>query len=250
MKLFIVYILLIGSIFGSDAAHSTTPHSLALNKVNAKVFPKYATSYSAGHAFVSDRFYPLGYSSNKIAYLIEHNNTPADFFSVNFIVQDLIKDKIVYNKRFKVDDPNGKYRFKDYWRLKRVMITKVLKKYAIQRKKILFYPNRLFCRGDRYSMSSKSKKVFNSDFQTRFLLSSKIYIHSKNRGTKRINSKGWKQPSYVLARKPIGFLKLGQSKRVAILVATITRGWEGPPHNLRYEVAGAHLSRGFRRGKK
>ena len=79
----------------------------------------------------------------------------------------------------------------------------------------------------------------------KFLEHSTITLGTKNLGSKIIDSKTYKEEQ-VLARKAIGFIPLGNSDRVAVVVANVHRGWEGPPHNLSYDIVGASLRVGFK----
>ena len=241
---YIFLLLLVNFLYGFDGGINTK--ALYLDRVNSKVFAKQATSYDLAHKFVRDKIYPLGYSSRYFAYIIEFDNDPADIYSANFVIQDLVTDRIKYINKFKVDDPNATYNFSKYLRLKSSLITIKLKKFSIYGKQIKFIPYKLYYKKDSYMTFSKSSKRYYKDFDSYFLTFSKIYIKSAKKGSKIIDIKYYKHPSYILARKPIGFLKLGNNKRVAVLVGSVSRGWEGPPHNLSYEIVGANLEVGFK----
>jgi len=99
---------------------------------------------------------------------------------------------------------------------------------------------------DYYTLSSKVTKHYEKDWNGMFLTDSAIYIHSQKQGQKIIDKEHYKQGSLVLSRKPMGIFPSEENhKRVAVLVGTVSRGWEGPPHNLHYKIIGANLQVGF-----
>lgn len=244
IKYLVVLLLLVNCLFGFN--NNIKPKALYLDSVNSRVFAKFATSYDLAHKFARDKIYPIGYNSRYFAYVIEYNNDPADIYSANFVIQDLVTDKVKYINKFKRDDPNATYSFGKYWGLKKNLIMKKLKSFNINAKSIMFISHKLHYNRDSYTLSSKRAKKYSSDFASNFLTSSKIYIKSAKKGSKIINKQYYKHPSYILERKPIGFLKLGSNKRVAVLVGKVLRGWEGPPNVISYEIVGANLEVGFK----
>ena len=226
------------------------PKPLALQKSIVKAFKPYQSNIAEAQ-FAYDDFYPLGYSRDgkKIAYIIEHNTDPADIIYIETFIQDLVTDKIVWRDIFKKNDYRHQMNFKTFWNERGDVINKKLAHYKITPKENiklrtpLFYYNH-----DVYSLSTKRHSYFSQDWNREFLDTSNIYIHSKYKGSKEINKKRYKKDmSHILDRKAIGFIDIGKRrKRVAILVASINRGWEGPPHNIRYEVIGANLDVKFK----
>jgi len=55
----------------------------------------------------------------------------------------------------------------------------------------------------------------------------------------------------TIDRKPfmgpeiIGEFKSPYENRLCIIIAEISHGWEGPPHNIFYNVVGCHLETGY-----
>ena len=245
MKSIVLLIFLGVVLFGYDGT-TFKPKGLYLDSINSRVFAKFATSYDLEHKFIRDKIYPLGYNNRYFAYIIEHDNDPADIFSANFVIQDLVNDRVKFIDKFKIDDIDGNYKFSRYYRIKRALINRKLKQFGIKKHDIKFISGKLYYKKDSYRLYSKSTKRYYRDFDSNFLTSSLIYIKSAKKGSKVINKKYYKHPSYILAREPIGFLKLGNHKRAVVLVGRVTRGWEGPPHNISYEVVGANLEVGFK----
>ena len=113
--------------------------------------------------------------------------------------------------------------------------------------KLNFYQEKLYYKHDALFLSSKSTKSYQKDWALDFLNSSTIYLRSKKHGQKVLDKKHY-DGEHILKREPIGYIPLGErgSRRVAVIVSTVHRGWEGSPHNISYEIIGANLAVGFK----
>jgi hypothetical protein len=227
-----------------------SPKALNLAFANLKAFNHYKSGFKQA-PFADDRFYPLGYSSDnkKFAYIIEHDTDPADIVHIETFIQDLVTDKIVWKNSYRVENYRKRPNFATFWKVRHHKIEKYLNTYGIKPSTITLQTGRHSYRHDSFNLSSKMATSYSRDWASNFLNTSTIYINSKKRGRKTINEKFYKHgSSHTLARKPMAFLaSSNKSRRVAILVGTVTRGWEGPPHNLTYEIVGANLAVGFKK---
>ena len=192
--------------------------------------------------FIYNNFYPLGYNNNgKIAYIKEFDTDPADMVKIETFIQDLISDKILWKDEYKVEDDLKNIDIKSFWKERASKIEAKLKEYGIKPfRNAEFKPNFYNYKNNYYSLSSKSKSKFRKDWGMTFLERSTITLRATNLGVKTIDSRSYKD-EHILARKAIGFISLGNSERVAVVVANVHRGWEGPPHNLSYDIVGASL---------
>jgi len=226
-----------------------SPKALNLSFANLKTFNAHKSGFKQA-PFVKDTFYPLGYSSDgKFAYIIEHDTDPADIVHIETFIQDLVSDTIVWKNSYRIENYKKRPNFKTFWKTKHNKIEKQLNIYGIKPSAITLQTGQHFYKKDSFTLSSKMATYYSEDWASNFLNTSTIYINSKKRGRKTINEEFYKNASSdSLARKPMAFLPSSNtSKRVAILVGTVKRGWEGPPHNLTYEIVGANLSVGFRK---
>jgi len=198
--------------------------------------------------FIYNNFYPLGYSNNgKIAYIKEYDTDPADMVKIETFIQDLVTDKILWKDEYRVEDNISNIDIKSFWKERASRIHAKLKEYGIKPfENAYFKPNFYNYKNNYYSLGSKSKSSFRKDWGMKFLDSSTITLGTKTLGVKTINRKTYKN-EHILARKAIGFIPLGNSERVAVVVANVHRGWEGPPHNLSYDIVGANFRVGFKR---
>ena len=224
------------------------PQSLKLQEPASGALTKYQSSIK-GVPFLSEIFYPLGYSSDgEIAYIKEYDTDPADMVLIRTFVQDLVSDKILWKDEFKVENEIEGVDFKSFWRKKRILISKKLKEYGIESYKKLSFENKTYTYGKEiFSLVSEDTSIFHQNWGQDFLDSSTIMLNTKNKGYKVIDNRHYNK-EHILARKAIGFLPLSPNgTRVAVVVANVHRGWEGPPHNLSYDIVGASLTVGFKK---
>ncbi len=222
------------------------PKALNLEKSAFIALDKYESGIKQV-PFIYNVFYPLGYSSDgKIAYIKEYDTDPADIVLIRTFVQDLVTDKILWKDEFKFEGDISTIGFKDFWASKSTLISKKIKEYGIKPfKNLKFEPNSYRYNNNFYSLDSMSKSTFRKDWDMEFLDSSTIMLSAKGKGSKVIDTQHYKK-SYLLACRAIGFIPLGGNDRVAVVVANVQRGWEGPPHNLSYDIVGASLKVGFK----
>ena len=166
---------------------------------------------------------------------------------IRTFVQDLVTDKIVWQDEYRVEDNITNIDFQSFWRERHTMVNRQLKKYGIKRvNNMKFESNYGYTyKNNTYIIESKNKSRFYKDWGMKFLERSEISIGTKNLGMKIIDSRNYKS-EHLIARKGIGFIPLGSGDRVAVVVANVQRGWEGPPHNLSYDIVGASLRVGFK----
>jgi len=225
---------------------STLPKALNIEKSAFMALDKY-TSGVAHAPFIYSIFYPLGYSDDgKIAYIEEYDTTPAALVSITTYVQDLVTDKIIWKDEYNLDTPIGKNDIEDFWKKKKNSIGQKLNTYGIKPfNRAQFFSKNYFYKNQNFSLTSSDTSSFHKDWGMKFLDNSVIRLGTKNLGMKTIDSHVYKD-EHLIARKAIGFIPLGKSDRVAVVVANVHRGWEGPPHNLSYDIVGASLKVGFK----
>ena len=222
------------------------PKALNIEDTAFSAMSKYSSGIK-GVPFIYNNFYPLGYSDDgKIAYIEDYDTTPGEFTLTKTFIQDLVNDKILWEDKY--EEENLSLMGMDvFWKKRATKIQAKLKEYGIKPfENALFKPNAYNYKNNQYRLWSKSKNSFRKDWGMEFLGSSTIILGSKNLGDKVIDKQTYKDEQ-ILARKAIGFIPLGDSDRVAVVVANVYRGWEGPPHNLDYEIVGASLRVGFKR---
>ena len=225
----------------------SVPQSLMLENIAMRSFSSYRSTIQEA-PFLYDKFYPLGYSTDgKIAYAIEYDTDPRDMVYIKTIVQDLVSDKVLWSHEFKREDNISNTDFNLFWKESNQEILQKLNHYNMYYNNALpIYQEKLYYKHDALFLTSKSQKSYQKDWGMEFLNSSTIYLRSEKHGQKILNQKKY-NGEHVLARKVLGYMPLGErgSRRVAVVVATVHRGWEGPPHKIEYEIVGANLAVGF-----
>jgi len=224
---------------------TSSPQALNIEKSAFSALDKYSSNIE-GVPFIYDNFYPLGYSSDgKFAYIKEYDTDPADMVLIRTFIQDLVTDKIVWKDEYRVEENITDIDFQSFWKERHESVEDKLKKYAIKfTKNMKFEPNFHSYKNNLYLVESRNKRKFYKDWGMSFLESSVISLGTKNLGMKIIDSRRYKG-DHLIERQAIGFIPLGKSDRVAVVVAKVQRGWEGPPHNLSYDIVGASLRVGF-----
>ena len=221
------------------------PKPLNLESRAFSVFSSYNSGF-AQNSFLHDTFYPLGYNNGKLAYAIEYDTDPADMVRIETFVQDLVTDKIVWHHKFQTEENIKNVNFKSFWRENHKMIKERLSQHGV------YYSNwgsllteELHYRKDYLKLSSKVEKRYNPDWGAKFVTNSILYLSSQIKGRKVIDKKSYYN-SQILEREILGFLNVEKgNRRIAVVVANLNRGWEGPPHVISYEIVGANLEVGF-----
>jgi len=222
------------------------PKVLKIEKSTFFALDKYSSTIE-GVPFLYNNFYPLGYSiDGKFAYIKEYDTDPADMVLIRTFIQDLVTDKIVWKDEYRVEENISKIDFKSFWKERHETIEHKLKEYAIKpSNNMKFEPKYHGYKDNLYLVESHNKRKFYKDWGMSFLESSIISLGAKNLGMKTIDSRVY-NGEHLIARQAIGFIPFEESDRVAVVVANVHRGWEGPPHNLSYDIVGASLTVGFK----
>ena len=223
----------------------TYPKPLNLEANAFSVFSSYNSSFG-NNSFIYNTFYPLGYNNGKLAYAIEYDTDPADMVRIEIFIQDLVTDKIVWHHKFQTEENIENINFKSFWKKNYKIIKNRLSQNGV------YFDNwasllteELHYGKDYLKLTSKVNKKYNKDWGAKFITDSTLYLTSQTKGRKIINRKKY-QNSHLLEREILGFLNIEKgNRRIAVVVANLTRGWEGPPHVISYEIVGANLEVGF-----
>ena len=231
---------------------SLTPLKIDFESEAFKVFRKFKSGVKEA-PFIHDSFYLLGYSSDgKIAYIKEYDTDPADMVKIETVIQDLVTDKILWRDEFKREGNISNIDFSMFWKEKKESISQQLKYYLIHPSSSnVALSSCLFnYKNEKLQLHSLTDTSYSKDWDIHFVKDSKIVLSSNKKGEKVIDIKNYKS-SHLLDRQAIGYIRLGEdSSRVAVVVANLHRGWEGPPHLIGYDIVGASLDVGFKAKKR
>ena len=196
-------------------------------------------------------FYPLGWSADgKFAYAVEPPDEAAGIYMLNIYIQDLVTDKILWKQEYKSDSGSttDARSFAAYWAAGDKIIKNQFAKYSIvESKQTNLMGGSIGYGDDRITYQVQKKLKGQPDYgNTAMVTEYQVTVKSATRGSKVVHKETYKNPISVLDVDVIGYLQGSDSERVALLVAGVRRGWEGPPHVTWFKVIGTNLRRGFK----
>lgn len=212
------------------------------------------TSGDLKNYMIESRIHVLGWSrSNLFAYILQAPNEARDFEKADLIIQNIITDKIVakFSWRFKGDKAFEQSINKHYDR-----ISRLLQKFKIDSRRYMVDSNTM-TELKRFPIAHRGYKIVTQrvtryansrSFLTRFRL--KLL---RQKGTMPVAEKTVYSKSYTIDNRVfdvfvLGYIPSPYTDRIAIFLATVSRGWEGKPHVIDLGIVGASLSKAFRRG--
>lgn len=197
-------------------------------------------------------FYPIGWSTDgKFAYAIEPPDEAVGAYFLNVYIQDLVTDKILWQDKYqsKPETTTGIQSFAGYWQTNEVKMKALLKQYNIkQNTQSVLFAGAINNKDDRISYVVQKKLKGQPDFGNLAMVTDyQVQVSSDKFGTKRVHSEQYKKIISVLDVDVIGYLRGQDKDRVALLIAGVRRGWEGPPHTTWFKVVGTNLNHGFKK---
>ena len=206
----------------------------------------------AGAEILDAVFYPLGWSEDgKFAYAVEPPDEAVGSYFLNVYIQDLVTDKIIWEDKYqsKPESDAGIQSFAEYWQAKQSTVEAQLTKHGIKQvNDSALFAGSISNSGDRLDYVVKKKLKGQPDFGNLAMVTEyQVEVSSDKLGRKTVHKEQYKKPISVLDVDVIGYLRGEDKKRVALLIAGVRRGWEGPPHTTWFKVVGASLSSGFKK---
>jgi|GEM_PF-875874 len=197
-------------------------------------------------------FYPIGWSTDgKFAYAIEPPDEAVGAYFLNVYVQDLVTDKILWQDKYqsKPETNTGIQSFAGYWQANQAKMKAQLEKYGIkQSNESVLFAGVINNNDDRIDYVVKKTLKGQPDFGNLAMVTDyEVVVSSENLGSKTVHKEKYKKPIRVLDVDVIGYLRGEDEKRVALLIAGVRRGWEGPPHVTWFKVVGTNIRAGFKK---
>ncbi|PID44048.1 MAG: hypothetical protein CSB47_11750 [Proteobacteria bacterium] len=235
---------------GASVSSAEVPRPLLLSDVIYNRFDQLAQG-TGETPFIGSVFYPLGWSPDgKLAYAIEPLGEAVGDYFLDVYIQDLVTDKILWRDKYRSSpDSGGHQSFAAYWMAKESGIGARFKKYGIRPlRDVALFSGPINVGNDQIQYAVTKKVKAEPSFGDIAMVSEyRVNVSSATRGKKSVHKKKYTRPLDVLDVDVIGYLRSDDPERVALLVAGIRRGWEGPPHVVRLKVVGANLVRGFKK---
>ncbi|MGW8169565.1 MAG: hypothetical protein ACWGHH_06140 [Sulfurovaceae bacterium] len=207
---------------------------------------EYAFSNNCEHeyAVIESQIYPLGWSKDgKFAYIIVHANEAEDSSRIEFLVQDMVSDSIVFSMKIENEDDNHLVRS---MQSKQNDIDNFLAKFSIVRtqNKLTEFPAQdgvnIVDISKQASYQTNPEFSNNEKFLSDIMISlnsMKDYKVSKTKVLYRKNlSKTHTYDMYV-----VGYIKSPFENRIAIVASRVVRGFEGAPHISKIDMIGARI---------
>ena len=206
----------------------------------------------AGVEILDAVFYPLGWSPDgKLAYAIEPPDEAVGSYFLNVYIQDLVTDKILWQDKYqsKPETTTDVESFAAYWQVNQSKMEAQLKKYSIKQvgDSVLFAGS-ISNKDDRLDYVVKKKLKGQPDLGNLAVVTEyQVMVTSDKLGSKTVHKEKVNNNTRMLDVDVIGYLRGDDEERVALLIAGVRRGWEGPPHTTWFKVVGTNLKRGFKK---
>ena len=227
--------------FGDNARYSAIKEKYGLSKHPVKNY------------MVESEIHVLGWSKkNLFAYVVHEANEARDFEKARLTVQDIVTDKVITGFSWNFETEKGFQRsIDDHFD----EISKLLQRFKIDSRNYLVDSNTvtlpkrfpIVYRGHTISTKRVDRYESSSGFLKEFEL-----LLQKGRGDKVVGEKTVFKKKYSIDDRVfdlfvLGYIPSPYTDRIAIVLARVSRGWEGAPHVMDFEIVGASLSKAFRK---
>lgn len=191
-------------------------------------------------------FYPIGWSEDgsKLAGLIAMRNEADDERQWDVRIVDLVTDERLLAETIR-HPADGNVR--TFWAKHGEFVNEQLEKHEIERSafELRRFPALLGRQGgDVYEFVLARQYEVEPNFGYQGLKELTVTIIRNGVKSKRVLEQTWEQ-WYPLAAGVAGYLESPTKDRIAILLVTIERGWEGAPHVRRLRLIGSRVGDNF-----
>lgn len=191
---------------------------------------------------LDEEIYPLGWAKGgeHLALLRAHPNEAADVRLWEVQVIDLVNDKLVLNEEIRHLAEGGLAAF---WTDHGAKVEGFLKVHGVSAASFRLhrFPALLGkFRGGSYEAGLERTYATEPNFEYRGLTKLKLTLSSSTGESKTVFEESWKE-WFPMAAGVLGYLPNPDGSRMAILMGTTYRGYEGPPHARDVVVVGARV---------
>jgi hypothetical protein len=227
------------------------PAELSLGRTLRRTFPDFYGKSFPQEALIPENLFPIGWSKDgKLAYYTEPGDEACGCYFAELFITDLVNDKVLWSFEYSGydDQDNPKYRgMRDLWGKNRKLFSDKLNQYGIIPQRpfaLLRFP--INHAGDQLTTTLKIEEEKDQEKRHYSLVKkAELQINSRRGGAKTVYQEAY--PEYgPLDVKVLGYLKSPYEPRVAVIVAEVWRGYEGPPHVTCLKVVGSSLATGFK----
>lgn len=236
------------------------PRAVNLDAIVRRSFTKYYVRPYPGamrQQLYTDGFYPIGWSRDgKFAYYIEPVDEACGCYFGELIIQDLRTDNILWHfkndPQSRVDDKGAPIEddIRKLWKRNEKMFVDKLREHKIdQFARFALMPATFRSAGKAYAAKVVAVKANDDDGLNRVRRLT-LELGSPTLGKKSLFTSDYKADEMwvsPLDATVAGVLKSPFENRVAVVMIKVQRGYEGPPHTVEAQIAGADLTSGFRK---
>lgn len=246
--------------FAQAQTNYAMPRAVDLDPIVRRTFRNfYVRSYPGGpiQRLYTDAFYPIGWSRDgKFAYYSEPVDEECGCYFAELAIIDLRTDKVLWEFRNKPQERMDEKGMpipddmRQLWKRNVAMFTEKLREHGIVQTARFALLGRTFSSGGKgYTAKVVSVNADDPDGLNRVRKVS-LDLSSPSLGRKSLYSAEYKGDDIYGSPLDIavaGTFKSPFENRVAIVMVKVQRGWEGPPHTVEVQIAGADLVSGFRK---
>ncbi len=253
----LIFTLLPALVF-SQTSYSV-PRRVNLDRIVRRTFGGFwVRLYPGGpiQGLSTDGFYPIGWSRDgKFAYYFEPVDEECGCYFAELAIMDLRTDQVLWH--FKNDweartDKEGAPipdDIRKLWTRNQTRFNEKLSEHGIiQLDRFALLPPSFASGGKTFSARVTKIKGNDGDGLRRITKLS-LDVSSPSLGQKSLYEASYEGELYgaPLDAAVAGAFKSPYENRAAVLMIRVQRGWEGPPHTVEIQIAGADLVKGFRK---
>jgi hypothetical protein len=236
------------------------PRAVNLDPIVRRTFGSFwVRAYPGGpiQGLTADGFYPIGWSRDgKFAYYSEPVDEECGCYFAELMIIDLRTDKVVWefknNWQDRLDEKGTPIvdDMQKLWKRNEAMFVEKLREHGIEQVARFSLLPAIF-RSAAKSYTAKVTRTKGTDDDGRVRISKmSLDLTSPTLGKKSLYSAQY--PGDKMYVSPLDAAVAGVfispfEKRAAVVMINVQRGWEGPPHTVEPQIAGADLVNGFKK---
>ena len=244
----------------AGAQTQSTPRIVNLDPTIRRIFKKfYVRAYPGGpiQGLLTEGFYPIGWSRDgKFAYYSEPADEECGCYFAELAIVDMRTDKVLWQfknnweDRVAADGSPIEDDIKKLWKRNAKTFEEKLREHKIQQvARFSLLPPTFRSAGKSFSAKLSIVRGNDEDYTGR-VRKFDLKLLSPLLGSKSLFNAEYKADEMYaspLDAGVAGALKSPYEARAAVIMITVNRGWEGPPHTTSIQIAGADLATGFRK---
>ena len=193
--------------------------------------------------FIFDTFYPIGWSKDgKFAYIYEPADEATGFYFFTFEIKDTQTNKVIWTWKIDVKDEVYEGSLKKTWKKNKDKFTSILNENKIIQNndfKLNQFP--IIDKDNTYKMSENIKYQEDTyGFGFDVVSNAEFKLESKDNKSITVFKESFPD-NMILNMSANAYFKSPFENRIAAIITSQIRGYEGPPHVIRINVVGCSL---------